>query len=213
MRCSHVNWALGNLMKLSNFKDIIVNNSEVVLDHILEDGLLKYIPIINNLVDLYNVKTTISDKIFYRKVVSFYESFSSVDRDSFDKWNSWARENSESSEKIASTLVLHIDSQHDLIKCKIIGHIFKKLVEEKISLNDFEAYVYATSMCSVRDLRKHCIDGGDLSSSTEASLAQRLQFVGFYCFTPELLSKSAKLEYEITDKGCDFIDSMKEFSW
>ena len=205
--------ALGSLMKFSNFKDIIVNNSEVALDYITEDGLLKDIPIINNLVDLYNVKTTISDKIFYKKVVSFYESFSCVNRDSFVKWKTWAKENIESAEKVASTLVLHIDSQHDLIKCKIIGHIFKKLVEEKITLNDFEAYVYVVSMCSVRDLRKHCVDGGDQSSSTEASLAQRLQFVGFYSFTPESLSQNDKLEYEISDRGCHFIEQMKEFSW
>lgn len=200
-------------MKNSNFKDIIVNNSEVVLDYILEDGLLKDIPIINNLVSLYNVQTTISDKIFYRKIVSFYEAFSSVNRAHFVKWNSWALENTESSEKIASTLVLHIDSQHELIKCKIIGHIFRKLVEEKITFNDFEAYLYVISMCSVSDLKKHCVEGGDLSSSTAASLSQRLQFVGFYCFTPESLSHNDKLEYEITNSGCDFIALMEGFSW
>ncbi len=176
-------------MKFADFKDIIVNNSEVVLDSILEDGLLKDIPIINNLVDLYNVKTAISDKIFYKKVVSFYESFSGVDRDSFAQWNIWVNENLDSAEKIASTLVLHIDCQHDLIKCKIVGHLFKRLVEEKISLRDFETYLYVTSTCSIRDLRKHCVDGGDQSFSTEASLAQRLQFVGFYSFTSESLSR------------------------
>ncbi|MNZ69214.1 hypothetical protein D3C78_875060 [compost metagenome] len=200
-------------MKFSKFNDIIVNNSEVALDRILEDGLLKDIPIINNLVALYNVKTTISDKIFYKKVVSFHESFASVNRDRFVKWNTWANENIESAEKIASTLVLHIDSQHDLLKCKMVGHIFKKLVEEKIYLNDFEAYAYVISMCSVRDLRKHCVEGGDQSSSTEASLAQRLQFVGFYSFTSESLSQSDKVEYEITDRGCNFIEQMEEFSW
>lgn len=200
-------------MKFGDFKDIIVNNSEVVLDRILDDGLLKDIPIINNLVDLYNVKTTISDKIFYKKVVSFYESFSDVNRDSFAQWNAWVNENLDSAEKIASTLVLHIDSQSDLVKCKIVGHLFKKLLEEKISLRDFEAYLYVTSTCSVRDIRKHCVDGGDQSSSTEASLSQRLQFVGFYSFTPDSLSQSEKLEYEITDRGCDFINMMEDFHW
>ncbi|HGF3719250.1 TPA: hypothetical protein ACF38V_004522 [Vibrio parahaemolyticus] len=86
-------------MKFGDFKDIIVNNSEVVLDSILDDGLLKDIPIINNLVDLYNVKTTISDKIFYKKVVSFYESFSDVNRDFFAQWNTWVNENLDSAEK------------------------------------------------------------------------------------------------------------------
>lgn len=200
-------------MKLSNFKDIIVNNSEVVLDHILEDGLLKDIPIISNLVDLYTIKTTISDKIFYKKVVSFYESFSCVDRAQFDKWNSWAHNNLEDSEKIASSLVLHIDSQHDLMKCKMIGYIFKRLVEGSISLYDFEAYIHAISMCSMRDLRKHCLEGGDTSPANEASLCQRLQFVGFYSFTAESLSQNSQLEFELTDRGYDFIEQLKDFDW
>jgi len=198
---------------MGNFKDIIVNNSEAALDHILEDGLLKDIPIINNLVDLYSLKTTISDKIFYKKVLSFYESFSSVNRDSFEKWNKWARENIKDSEKIASSLVLHIDSQQDLTKCKIIGQLFRKLVEGVISLSDFETYIYATSTSSMGDLKKHCVDGGDDSPSKEASLCQRLQFVGFYSFTPESLTQNTQIEYQITDRGCDFIELLKNFDW
>ena len=200
-------------MKSINFKDIVINNSEVVLDAILKDGLLKDIPIINNLVDLYGIKTAISDKIFYNKVVSFYESFSSVNRESFDKWNTWACRNIDDSEKIASSLVLHIDSQQDLIKCKMIGHLFKILVEGLMSLSEFEASIYAISMCSVRDLRKHCVEGGDQSPSNEASLCQRLQFVGFYSFTAESLSRKTQLDYELTDRGNNFIKQFESFDW
>lgn len=200
-------------MKLNNFTGLIVDNSEAVLDQMLNDGLLKDIPIINTLIGLYNVKTTISDKIFYSKIINFYESFVDVNRDSFVKWNKWATENIEQSEKIASSLVLHIDAQNEVLKCKVIGHLFKKLVEGCVDKDEFDDFIYAISMSSTHDLQKHCIDGGDNSPSNESSLCQRLQFIGFYSFTPESLSSDNRLEYEISDKGGKFIDVMKAFDW
>ncbi len=200
-------------MKLSNFTGLIVDNSEAVLDQMLSDGLLKDIPIINNLVGLYNVKTTISDKIFYNKVIKFYESFFNVNRDSFVKWNKWATENIEQSEKIASSLVLHIDAQNEVLKCKVLGHLFKKLVEGCVTNDEFDDFIYAISMSSTRDLQIHCIDGGDNSPNTESSLCQRLQFIGFYSFTAKSLSSDNRLEYEISDQGEKFIEVMKAFDW
>ncbi len=107
-------------MKNSDFKDIIVNNSEVVLDYILKDGLLKDIPIINNLVSLYNIKTTISDKIFYRKVVSFYETFYNVNRAHFVRWNSWALENTESAEKLQALLSYTLTLSMSLLNVRLL---------------------------------------------------------------------------------------------
>jgi hypothetical protein len=47
--------------------ELIIDNSEVGLDCILDDGLLKEIPTIKDLISLYSVKITISDKILYKK--------------------------------------------------------------------------------------------------------------------------------------------------
>lgn len=195
------------------FKELIIDNSEVAIDCILADGLLKEIPIIKNLISLYSIKTTISDKIFYKKIISFYKSFNDVNRESFDKWQHWAIENTEQSEKIASSLVLHIDSQNELTKCKLIGHLFKKLIEEELTINKFETYMHAISTCSLQDLKKHCIDGGDSSPFNNSSLCQRMQFTGFYAFTAESLSNNTKIEYEITIHGSNFIDLLNKFDW
>ncbi len=200
-------------MELEKFKDLIVENSEVLLDQMLSDGLLKDIPILSNLVGLYNVKTAISDRIFYKKVISFYRSFSDVDRKSFDKWSIWANKNIDKSDQIADSLVLHIDSQNEAIKCNLIGHLFKKLVESYISIDEFEYFIYAISMASTRDLQKHCVDGGDISPQSEAGLCQRLQFIGFYSFTSDSLMGKNDLEYEISDQGVKFIDVMNSFDW
>ena len=200
-------------MKKSKLTELIVGNSEVVLDQILNDGLLKDIPIINNIVGLFNIKTSISDKIFYNKVISFYESFFDVNRDSFTKWNKWANENFEQSEKIASSIVLHIDSQNETLKCRLIGHLFKKLVEDSLTKDEFDEFIYDISVSSTRDLKKHCVNGGDASPADEATLCQKLQFIGFYNFTAEFLSTNSKLEYEISDKGSKFIDVNNDFKW
>lgn len=200
-------------MGLEKFKDIIVENSEVLLDQMLSDGLLKDIPILSNLVGLYNVKTAISDRIFYKKVISFYRSFSDVNRESFDKWSEWANKNIDKSDQIADYLVLHIDSQSEIIKCRLIGYLFKKLVECCISIDEFEFFIYSISMVSTLDLKKHCVDGGDISPQSEAGLCQRLQFVGFYTFTSDSLIGKKNLEYEISDQGVKFIDVMCSFDW
>lgn len=193
--------------------ELIIDNAEVALDCILDDGLLKEIPIVKDLISLYSVKTTISDKIFYKKIISFYESFHDVKRESFTEWQAWASENFDKSEKIASSLVLHIDSQNELTKCKLIGHSFKKLIEQKLTINEFETYLHAISTCSLHDIKRHCVDGGDSSPWTKSSLCQRMQFTGFYAFTPKSLSDNTKIEYEITDHGSKFIDLLNDFDW
>lgn len=202
-------------MKNSTLIDLITSNSEVVIDSVLSDGLLKDIPIISNLVGVYHLKTTISDKIFYNKIVQFYRSFSDVESSSFLQWKSWANENIEDSEKLGTALVLHLDSLNELTKCKLTGHVFKKLIEGKLTMNEFEGFTYIISISSLSDLRKHCIESGDIALTSEESISQRLQFVGFYCYATSSLNSLGDgiPEYEITDKGCKFIELFSDFEW
>ncbi len=200
-------------MKLQKFKSAIVENSEVLIDQIINDGILKDIPLIRNIITLYNMKASISEKITYQKIIEFYDSFSSVNQDDLENWNLWAEKNIQEQQEISKKICLYIESQNEIAKCRILGHLFKQLIEKEVTREEFEYFVHVISSTPIQDLKKHCIDGGDISQKHECYLSQRLQPVGFYQLTPEFLKGETKIEYEISEKGIKFIDLMIDFDW
>src|SRR5262245_61944564 len=65
-------------IKSSDLKDIAVDLSEIGLDSLLEDGLLKDIPVFGSLVKLYKTGQTIRDALFAKKLLLFLQGISKV---------------------------------------------------------------------------------------------------------------------------------------
>ena len=110
---------------------LLTDYSELTLDHFLQDGILKDLPIIGSAFSLVKISADIHDRIFMEKLKSFIENI--------DKNQKWREKFSDDEEcnKISKQLLYIVDSCDDDNKLKLIGMAFNYFVNGEISKNEY----------------------------------------------------------------------------
>ena len=66
---------------IENLSALTTDALEIGLDTVLDSGLIKDIPVFGSLVKLYNIGSTIKDRIFERKLLKFLNHLSDIQID------------------------------------------------------------------------------------------------------------------------------------
>lgn len=124
-------------LKDSNLQNISIELIETVTDSILEDGLLKDLPIIGTLVGLSKTSFKINDLLFLKKIISFLselDKITAVDRkkmiDKIDKSEKFRV-------KVGEKLLYIIDKCEDHENAKYVSILFTGFLEGDIDYPDF----------------------------------------------------------------------------
>ncbi|MBE7630491.1 hypothetical protein [Tenacibaculum piscium] len=124
-------------LKDSNLQGVTVGIAETLTDSILEDGILKDIPVISTIVGLGKVGFKIKDRLFLKKIITFISELNEI---SIEKRNEIISKIDESKQfriKIGEKLLYIIDKCDDHEKSQLIGRLFKDFLEEKIDYDSF----------------------------------------------------------------------------
>lgn len=110
---------------------LMTDFGEFTLDHFIQDGIIKDLPIIGPTFSLVKVSLEIRDRIFVEKLKSFIENI--------DKNQKWREKFSDDEEcnKISKQLLYIVDSCDDDNKLKLIGMAFNYLVNGDISRDEY----------------------------------------------------------------------------
>lgn len=124
-------------IKRTNLTKITTDLGEIGLDSILEDGVLKDIPILGTIVNIGKSSLNIKDRLFTKKIIYFLseiENINSLDRnkiiskiDKSEKYNI----------KVGEKILYILDNCDDHDKAKYIGRFFKILIQETIDYEEF----------------------------------------------------------------------------
>lgn len=128
---------LTDAIKSENFQELIGEIGESVMDNFLDDEILKDIPLVGLLFKMKNVVTTIQDKLFAKKLLSFLKELENVPIEKRYEQINKIDSNSEYKTKVGEKLLFIINNCEDSEKSKVIGKIFKAFLEEKINYDDF----------------------------------------------------------------------------
>ncbi len=132
--------------------EIGVDAGELILDSILDNGVLQDIPILGTIYKIGKAGLGIRDKYFAKKVLKFLFSIkeiSSKDRQKFVT----ELENS-TGQRAGETLVILLDRIDNLEKTSILSNLLKAKVEEKISIEKFLRLAAITEKAFINDLKK-----------------------------------------------------------
>jgi hypothetical protein len=179
--------------------------AEVVIDSVLDDGLLKDIPIVNIIVGLGNFGSKIHKGIFLKKILLFLSNLESTSIKQRQDFIKKIEANESYNNKVGEALIMILEKCSDLEKPKIIGILFKASINKKI---DYQTFLRLSSMIDrihIPDLvyLKKINDGENIGTIIKEELF-RAGFMNRTEFGQVKIDSSN--EYYINDYGIKIIE-------
>ncbi|HCH2593653.1 TPA: hypothetical protein NKS49_004528 [Vibrio parahaemolyticus] len=129
-----------SIVKSSNSHDLVDKVGETALDAVLDDGVLKDIPIIGTAVSLYKAGDSIRANLFAKKILAFLneiEDLSLQQRQHFIEQNFT---NVEDEEKVSEVILSFIDNADRAQSCTYLGRAFKLYALGYINQRTYDLY-------------------------------------------------------------------------
>jgi hypothetical protein len=121
----------------SNLLDMTADLSEVVIDEVLNEGILKEIPVISTIIRAINVSNSIGNYLFAKKLVAFIYGVRDVDPKRRKKEIEKIDKSEKYQIKIGEKLLFILDRCDDYEKARYIAHLFRAFLVQKISYDEF----------------------------------------------------------------------------
>lgn len=145
--------------------------AEVAFDALLDEGILKDIPVIGTIVKLFKGAMDIRDRIFVTKVAKFLFQLSQCpekDRQSFEEKT---HTDASLKRKVGVTLVLLLDRLDDIEKPDLVAKCFGAYLSGNISFELFRRLAAAIDIAFIDDLKALCQEDTDLGPEERALIA------------------------------------------
>lgn len=128
--------SLSITIKESNLQNVTTDLVKVAFDSILEDSVLKDLPIVGSIIGVAKAAVSINDKLFLKKVIYF---LSAIDVDPIERSKIITKiENSEKYKiKVGEKLLYIIDKSEDHISANYIAQLFNAFLKKKVRYSDF----------------------------------------------------------------------------
>lgn len=121
----------------SNLQNLGTDIAELALDSVLNEGLLKEIPVVGTIVNLSKIGTNIHDRLFIKKILSFLSALKDVSLNERKKMIESIDNSKKYRVRVGEKLLYIIDSSEDYEISELVGLLFKAYLEGKITYDDF----------------------------------------------------------------------------
>lgn len=129
--------SLEQTLKDSDLQGVTIDLAETFSDSLLNDGLLKDIPIIGSIVGLTKTAISLNDRLLIKKLIYFISELKEIEPHKRDKLISDI-DNSESQRiRVGEKLLYIIDKSDDHYTAKYIAILFKAFLNEEITYSQF----------------------------------------------------------------------------
>lgn len=119
-------------------QDILFDSMELAFDSIMNDGLLKDIPIISTAVSFIRLSRGISDYLRLKKLYVFQQNLHTVDDKRREKFLSRIQQDQEFREEVGLNLLLLLEKMEHIKKPILLAKVFSAFVEGKINKYQYE---------------------------------------------------------------------------
>lgn len=124
-------------LKDSDLQNITTDLAETFSDVLLEDGILKDIPIIGTIIGLTKAAISLNDRLLIKKLIYFISEFNDTDKEKRKKLILEIDKSEKEKIKVGEKLLYIIDKSEDHITAKYIAILFKAFLNEKLTYSEF----------------------------------------------------------------------------
>ncbi len=120
-------------------KDIIVNSLEIPLDDVIENDLLKEIPLVKTIISVYKIGINLKERKAIKNTVSFINAFNeqTISEKAYLKYKEKIESSEQTAKEEVERVLLLIDESIDDIKIKFHARLFRAFVCEDITWDRF----------------------------------------------------------------------------
>lgn len=129
--------ALEETIKDANLHRIGTDLSELVLDRLLDDGLVKDIPIVGTIFSAGKAIVGIKDRLFLKKVIYFISELSEISQSKRKEMIERINTSGDYKLKVGEKLLFIIERCEDHEKAAIIAKMFAAFIKEQITYEEF----------------------------------------------------------------------------
>lgn len=161
-----------NAVKSKEITDITKDLTEVAIDQMLENGILKDLPIVGTLYNIYSLSQNVSNAFFTKKILKFLFELNDIpesERLEFIR----KMESEKETQNVGEKILIILNKIDDVDKATILGKIFKITIEEEIEVTTFTRLSHMIDKVYLQDLKElknNFIE--NLDSDTKHNLSQ-----------------------------------------
>ena len=152
MRDGELEESLMSVLGNKGGKDLIQEAAEFSLDAVLDDGVVKNIPIVGTVAKLYSVAVGAQGYVFAKKIRKFLAELSSIPQKERDDFASRLEEDKKLRERTVETVVALLDKLDDLQKAPLLARAFAGYVRDEFDFSNFRRLAAAVDRCLIADL-------------------------------------------------------------
>ena len=136
----------------NNVLDPAVDTAEIVSDSVLEDGILKEVPLVKYAVSAYKILDDIKGRFYLRKIERFINSFNAgiASDEEVEKYR--AKFSGKKRDSELSYIMVVLDKYIDMGKPEILAKLFLTYLDQVISWSEFCAYAEVLDKILITDL-------------------------------------------------------------
>ncbi|MCF2217955.1 hypothetical protein H9Q08_01390 [Chryseobacterium sp. PS-8] len=189
---------LTQIIKSKDFNDLISDVNETILDSILDDSVLKDIPIFGLLFKGKNLISTIQDKFFIKKLFTFLKQLEQTSNEDRKRETEKIDNDPNYRTKVGEKLLFIINEADDSEKAEYIGKLYKEFINKNLHYDDFIRAVNCINKTNIIDLN-HFINERSIKHILE-NLYENYIFTGLitqkYYDALETAYKNSLIPYE-----------------
>lgn len=149
---SSISTALTATLKDSDLQGVTAEWSEVFLDTLFADGLLKDIPIISSIIGLGKTGLKVTDTLFLKKLLYMIARINEIPSKEREKVINEIDQSKKYRIKIGEKLLYIVDKCDDHERAEIIGIMFKAFLERKLEYHHFLNCAKVIEQCQIEEL-------------------------------------------------------------
>jgi hypothetical protein len=139
-------------IRSSELSGTLQDVAEIALDSVLDEGILKDIPIIGSIVSVGKTTIAVRDRLLVRKVLIFLEGLKDIPREQREEFSNkiWGDEKFE--RRVGETIMMMLDRYDHFDKPRLMSNLFAAYLREEIEYDEFLRLATAIDRAFMKDV-------------------------------------------------------------
>jgi len=151
--CKTIKMNILNAVKSKEITEITKDLTEIAIDQMLQDGILKDIPFIGTIYNVYNLSQNVSNAFFTKKIIKFLLEFNDIPETERIEFITKI-ENKKETQKVGEKILIILNRFDDFDKATILGKLFKLTIREEIEVSTFTRLAHMVDKVYLQDLKE-----------------------------------------------------------